>query len=154
MSNKVTRKQIRANEALEKRKYQRRLSKSNPNKEITSDIVNEQISISHVDRIQNMLPLGIKVFGSTFQPKRKKIDPRHILPYQSLKKYVHWLPVNQQDATSSVTLTKELEEFCKYVAVSAFYYPARLKLTYFFNSWTKEKLILVRICYVNCMKPF
>lgn len=151
MSNKVTRKQIRANEALEKRKYQRRLSKANPNVQITAADVNEQISASHVDRIQNMLPAGVKVNSGTNMPKRKKFDAKTLLPYTSLKKFVHWLPVNQQDPNSGVSLTKELEEFSKYVAVSVSDVCGDGSKDLL--SWIELRLIQEKIWCENCMRP-
>jgi hypothetical protein len=115
--DKLTKKQLLSNAALEKRKVQRRLSKSLPSEEITTEAINEQITHSHIDRLQNMLPPGIRTYNQFQKPMKKRHSPKDQLPFKPLKKHVLWLPLSQQNDNTLVPLTKELEKFSAYVSV-------------------------------------
>lgn len=120
MVNKMTKKQFLVNQALEKRKVKRRLSKTLPSEDITSDLINDKITESHIDRLQNMLPPGIRTYNQFIKPQNQRRNRKDLLPYKPLKKHVLWLPVNQQGENANVSLTKELEMFASYVSVSGY----------------------------------
>jgi hypothetical protein len=113
--NKQTKKQMASSIALERRKSKRRLSGAGET-DITGEMVDDKLAVSCADRIHSLLP----------KPKQKRppqqqtkvvLRPWSAIPAKPLKRNVLWMTTKEQDASSTMSLSEELEKFAVYVSV-------------------------------------
>ena len=114
--SKQTRKQIASSIALERRKTKRRLSGAGET-EITDEMVGEKIATSCADRIHGMLPKPKSKRPTLTQPEKKIPRPWSTLPAKPLKRNVLWMAMKDQDQSSTMSLSDEIQSFADYVAV-------------------------------------
>ena len=114
--SKQTRKQIASSIALERRKTKRRLSGAGET-EITDEMVGEKLATSCADRIHGMLPKPKSKRPTFTQPEKKIPRPWSTLPAKPLKRNVLWMAMKDQDQSSTMSLSDEIQSFADYVAV-------------------------------------
>jgi hypothetical protein len=114
--------QIRLQE-LERKRMINKLKSKNNYQHVSEDDLKSALAHSKLERISNLLPKQMKEskpFRMVSQPKGNQDHKKALkrIPYIPLKKNVHWLNWSQQEPTSSISLTEELEMFAEYVGVS------------------------------------
>ena len=114
--SKLTKKQIAASIALERRKTKKRLSSAGET-EITDEMVGEKLATSCADRIHGMLPKPKPKRPMIQQQERKNPRPWTLLPTKPLKRNVLWMTMKEQDASSTMSLSEEIQSFAEYVSV-------------------------------------
>ena len=118
---KIPRKQILANEALQKRKARRSLNHTNNNdKQITESMIDDLITERAIDRIASLLPRGHgRKLNSQFRGggQQDKNRPWLQIPYKPLKAHIGWLTSREQDTSNFMSLSEEIEKFAEYVNV-------------------------------------
>lgn len=114
---KLTRKQLIASIASQKRKIKARLQKQSPDAEVTNDMISGRLCESHLDRIKGMLPLFYKNGNTSSQFNSARIIARKVLPYKPLERFVLWISEEELNCMESA-LTREIEKFAEYVGVS------------------------------------
>jgi hypothetical protein len=94
--------------------------------QVSDAMVQHRVLLSCVDRIRSLLPKTDKPTpsSSSQQPRQdrgrdRSADIARLLPFQPLKRHVLWMTPKEQDASSTLTLTQELEAFADYVSVRA-----------------------------------
>ena len=126
---RLSRQQIRANLAREKRKAKLKLQRYHGHDNISNQLINERLGQSQIDRIVQLLPSlrssnAQRKGGYTkkFRPPQDppKTNSRQLLrklPFKPLKRNVQWLHLQKQDSIEKITLTEELKLFAEYVQV-------------------------------------
>ena len=114
--SKLTKKQIAASIALERRKTKKRLSSAGETA-ITDEMVGEKLATSCADRIHGMLPKPKPKRPPMQQQERKHPRPWTLLPTKPLKRNVLWMTMKEQDASSTMSLSEEIQSFADYVSV-------------------------------------
>jgi hypothetical protein len=123
---RLSKKRWRQNLAAEQRRARLKLQSNGENdgQEISNEMVDAALIEEQLKRIQRALPDFKSRFKNSSgwnnfdRNSNISIDLVNKLPFQSLKKNVHWLTVKEQDKKSDISLTEELELFALYVAVS------------------------------------
>lgn len=128
--SKQTRKQIASSIALERRKTKRRLSGAGET-EITDEMVGEKLATSCADRIHGMLPKPKSKRPTLTQPEKKIPRPWSTLPAKPLKRNVLWMAMKDQDQSSTMSLSDEIQSFADYVAVRWHVLLKNFSTTYF-----------------------
>ena len=116
--NKIPRKQLLANEAIQKRKARRSLNQiADSDVQITDIMIDDLLTTRSIDRIASLLPRGHarKPNGQFGIGKHSK--PWLQIPYQPLKMNIGWLTTREQDANALISLGEEIEKFAAYVNV-------------------------------------
>jgi hypothetical protein len=125
------RKQALINEARLKRNVRRNLQRGvGSEQDISEEMVKQAITKKSINKLdaelrfknhslQNKPEYGAqpyKKFG--FQKPPQQVSYIAQFPYKALKRNVAWLPLQKQDANSTLSLTEEIEQFAEYVKVS------------------------------------
>ena len=116
VKNKQTRKQVASSLELERRKTKKRLSGAGET-DITAEMIGEKMANSGADRIHGMLPKPKPKRPQIPQNERKNTRPWTTLPTKPLKRNVAWMTMKEQDASSTMSLSEEIQSFADYVAV-------------------------------------
>ena len=114
--NKQTKKQIASSIALERRKTKKRLSGAGET-DITDEMVGEKLATSCADRIHGMLPKPKPKRPPYQQQEKKHPRPWTLIPTMPLKRNVLWMTMKEQDASSTMSLSEEIQSFADYVSV-------------------------------------
>lgn len=116
VKNKQTRKQVASSLALERRKTKKRLSGAGET-DITAAMIGEKMVNSGADRIHGMLPKPKAKRPQIPQNERRNTRPWTTLPTKPLKRNVAWMTMKEQDSSSTMSLSEEIQSFAEYVAV-------------------------------------
>lgn len=131
-----TRKLALAEAARLKRSTRRKLVKQaisttgGSSMEVTSEMVTESLAKRNIDQIDDISRRFVRPGGySRDDGNQKKVySTLSQIPYKALKKQVAWLTQSQQEATSILTLSDELERFATYVRLDQQEVSARLSM--------------------------
>eukprot|EP01038_Epipyxis_sp_PR26KG_P008473 gene8473-11455_t len=159
-SNSLTKKQVSILASNERRKATRSILNQINNKNIdsddenyepvkvTSEMIQERLIRSHIDRIQSFLPKYNKRgnFNNGNNPSFRKLNRGYFrqvmksIPYAPLKRDVSWLALHYQDSNSNLSLSEELEMFSSYVSLKKHEKDARESLLLDIQETIKSKL--------------
>lgn len=109
-------------------------------------MVQRRVLLSCVDRIRSLLPKTDKPTPSSSSGQQhgmprqdrsrdRSADIMRLLPFQPLKRHVLWMTPKEQDASSTLTLTQELEAFADYVSVRPLSFPRGRRFLHFAHAW-------------------
>ena len=156
----------KATKRLQLQEKQRCIATASAAAVISKEMVDQRIERTCIDRIKSFLPKYHKPppFSghNNDRGRDRTIEVTKLLPYRPLKRNVLWMSMKEQDASSTMTLTEELESFADYVSVSSIKSdkPSNKHLQLLISfprnvcSWTLWKMLVGEDCWRILMQLF
>lgn len=116
-----------ANNARLKRVTRKKLEKQTNGGKVTEEMISKALAQRNINQLDDLSrkESANKVVQVKEQPLKNAVSSVKQLPHKALKKNVLWLSPKEQDASSFVSLTEELNKFASYVEVNLdFIFPA------------------------------
>lgn len=113
----MSRKQLSIFWANQRNKVKKRLSGSSSDGLVTEEMIDDGLMGQHCKALEQLLPRGRSKFLYAAPYNNLPKSEKEFTEYTPLKKNIEWLTPSQQDRSSSICLTQEIELFSQYVAV-------------------------------------